>query len=78
MITINLSKAKTIAHDIRRKARDDEFAPFDNAISKQLPSIDVISIEESRQKIRDKYAIIQTQIDNADSVESIKSIIESI
>ena len=28
MITINLDKAKTISHDIRRQKRAEEFAPL--------------------------------------------------
>jgi hypothetical protein len=37
MITININKAKTIAHDVRRAARAEEFKPFDDAIAKQIP-----------------------------------------
>jgi hypothetical protein len=37
MITINIDKAKTIAHDKRREARSVEFQPYDDAIAKQIP-----------------------------------------
>jgi hypothetical protein len=37
MITINIDKAKTIAHDKRREARTEEFKPYDDAIAKQIP-----------------------------------------
>ena len=37
MITINIDKAKTIAHDKRRAAREEEFKPYDDAIAKQIP-----------------------------------------
>ena len=34
MITVNITKAKTIAHDMRRAARADEFKPHDGIIMK--------------------------------------------
>ena len=37
MITINITKAKAIGHDMRRAARAEEFKPFDEAIAKQIP-----------------------------------------
>lgn len=78
MISINLDKAKLISHSLRRKARADEFAPLDDLISKQIPSVDVAAIEESRVAVRAKYDVIQTQIDAASSADELKSIIEKI
>ena len=37
MITINITKAKAIGHDMRRAARAEEFKPHDEAIAKQIP-----------------------------------------
>lgn len=72
MITINIDKAKTIAHDMRRAARAEEFKPLDEAIAKQIPG-QAEGAEASRQVIRDKYAVIQTQIDAAATTEEIKT-----
>lgn len=73
MIVININKAKTIAHDMRRAARAEEFAPLDAAIMKQIPGTDVQAVEAERQAIRDKYATIQTNIDSATTPDEIKS-----
>ena len=72
MITININKAKTIAHDVRRAARAEEFKPFDDAIAKQIPG-QAQGAEAERQKIRDKYAQMQTAIDAAATVDQIKA-----
>lgn len=73
MIVININKAKNIAHDKRRSAREKEFAPWDAVITKQLPGKDAKAAEAERQKIRDKYAVMQTQIDIAVTPEEIKA-----
>ena len=73
MITINLDKAKTIAHDIRRAKRAEEFAPHDEVIMKQIPGVDAQTAEAARQEIRDKYAEMQVQIDEATSPDEIKT-----
>jgi len=71
VITINLDKAKNIAHDKRRAARSAEFAPLD--IKANIPS-DAQAAEEARQVIRDKYATMQTAIDAATTVDQIKAV----
>lgn len=73
MIRINLQKAKGIAHDIRRAKRQDEFAPLDAVIAKQIPGNDAAAAEAARQAIRDKYAAMQTAIDAASTPEQIKA-----
>lgn len=72
MITVNINKAKTIGHNIRREKRAEEFKPFDEAIAKQIPN-QVDGAEQARQAIREKYAVIQSQIDAASTAEEIKS-----
>jgi hypothetical protein len=72
MITINVTKAKTIAHDIRRAARTEEFKPYDDAIAKQIPN-EIEGAEAARQVIRDKYAAMQTAIDAASTTDQIKA-----
>ena len=70
MITINIDKAKTVAHDMRRAARAAEFAPLD--IKATIPS-EAAAAEAARQVVRDKYADIQVAIDAATTVDGIKS-----
>ena len=72
MITINVTKAKIIAHDIRRAARNEEFKPYDEAIAKQIPN-QTNGAEAARVVIRAKYATMQTAIDAASTVEQIKA-----
>lgn len=71
MITINIEKAKSIGHDMRRIARSEEFKPFDDIVSKQIPE-QVNSAEKARQKIREKYAEVQNLIDSAKNTDEIK------
>lgn len=70
MIRINIDKAKTIAHDIRREERAKEFAPLD--IKATIPS-EAAAAEAARQVIRDKYADMQAQIDAARSPDEIRA-----
>ena len=72
MITINIDKAKSIAHDKRREARSEEFKPYDEAIAKQIPN-QTDGAEAARVEIRAKYATMQTAIDAASTVEEIKA-----
>lgn len=73
MITININKAKNIAHNVRRIKRAEEFAPLD--IKATIPS-QAASAEAARQVIRDKYAVMQAAVDSAQSVEQIKEALE--
>jgi hypothetical protein len=73
MITINIDKAKTIAHDMRRAAREEEFAPLDAVIMKQIPGNDMAEAEAARQVVRDKYAAMQADIDAAATPDEIKA-----
>ena len=72
MISINIAKAKAIAHDMRRAARSDEFKPHDEVIMKQIPGADTVAAEAARQAIRDKYSAMQTAIDTAATPDEIK------
>lgn len=74
MITVNIDKAKAIAHDVRRAARAEEFKPLDEVIMKQIPNTDVAAVEVERQAIRDKYAEMQAAIDAASTIEQIKGV----
>jgi hypothetical protein len=70
MITINLDKAKAVAHDKRRAARAAEFAPLD--IKATIPA-EAAAAEAQRQAVRDKYAAMQSAIDAASDVDAIKA-----
>ena len=71
MITINIDKAKAVAHDMRRAARAEEFKPYDEAIAKQIPG-QAEAAEAARQVIRQKYAVMQTAIDAATTTDELK------
>ena len=72
MIVINIDKARAIAHDRRRVARAAEFSPLD--IKATIPS-EAVAAEVARQTIREKYAVMQIQIDAATTVDEIKAVI---
>ncbi len=72
MITINLNKAKDIAHEKRRAARTAEFAPLD--VKATIPS-EATAAETARQTVRDKYAALQDQMNAAQTVEELKALL---
>lgn len=75
MIVVNLDKAKAIAHEKRRAARAEEFAPLD--IKATIPS-QAAQAEADRQVIRDKYAAIQIDMDAAVSVQELTDIVNTL
>jgi hypothetical protein len=72
MIKINIDKAKSIGHDMRRTARAEEFKPYDDAIAKQIPG-QADGAEIARQAIREKYVIVQSDIEAAQTPDEIKA-----
>jgi len=68
----DIAKAKNIAHEKRRAARAKEFAPLDIEVT--IPAR-ANQAEAARQAIRDKYAVMQTQMDAAQSVEELKALL---
>ncbi|CAB4139972.1 hypothetical protein UFOVP397_8 [uncultured Caudovirales phage] len=77
MITINITKAKAIAHDMRRQARAAEFAPHDEVIAKRIPGTVEAEAEAARAAIRAKYAAMQEQIEAASTPDEIKAALEA-
>lgn len=77
-IAINLDKAKAIAHDVRRAARAAEFAPLDDQIVKQIPGTDVAAVEAQRQAVRDKYAVMQEEMDAAETTDDLKELLPQV
>lgn len=78
MIHVNLDKAKAIAHNCRRLRREQEFAPHDKVIALQIPGQQAANAEAERQLIRDKYAAIQESIDDAQSTDELKAILDAM
>lgn len=70
MITVNIDKAKAIAHDVRRAARAEEFKPLD--VKATIPS-EAAAAEAAREAVRVKYAEMQVAIDAAVAVDEIKA-----
>lgn len=75
MIQVDMLKAKEIAHEKRRAARTAEFAPLDVQVT--IPTM-AEQAEAKRAEIRDKYDVIQVQINEADSVDVLKEIVDQI
>lgn len=75
MITVNVDKAKGIAHEVRRIKRTEEFAPLD--VKATIPS-EAVAAEEARAAIRAKYEGVQTSIDAAADVDALKAIVEGL
>ena len=72
MITVDMTKAKAIAHEKRRQARAEEFAPLD--IKATIPT-EVEAAEAARQVVREKYATMQEQMDAATTPEELKELL---
>ena len=77
-IVTNLTKAKTIAHDMRRAKRAEEFEPHDEVISKQIPGADADAAETAGAAIRTKYETVQTDIDAAINETELLNGVESM
>ena len=75
MIIVNLDKAKSVAHDLRRAARAAAFAPHDEIIAKRIPGVSAREAEAAREEIRTRFASIQDQIEASASVETLNELI---
>jgi len=71
-VKTNMPKAKLIAHDMRRKSRDELFKPLD--VQSTIPS-QAQAAETARQAIRDADAINQTAIDNSSNETELKAVL---
>jgi hypothetical protein len=77
-IVTNLTKAKTIAHEMRRAKREEEFKPHDDIIAKQIPGADADAAETARAAIRTKYETVQTDIDAAINEVELINVVENM
>ena len=73
----DLTKSQALAHEIRRKKREEEFKPYDEVIVKQIPGVDHDAAEAARAKIRDRYKFMQTVIDASTDVDTLRAILNS-
>ena len=71
LIKVNIEKYRAIAHEARRNARAEEFAPLD--IKATIPAEAAVA-EAARQAIREKYATMQAQMDAAQTVDELKKL----
>jgi len=70
-ITINMTKAKVIAHDARRAARNADFAPLD--IKATIPA-EAEAAEAARATIRSIDAALQVSMDAASDASALKAL----
>ncbi len=71
-IGIDTTKAQAVTHERRRAKRQAEFAPLD--VEATIPA-KATEAEAARQAIRDRYAVLQTEIDAATTPDALKAII---
>ena len=71
MITVDMNKAKIIAHDARRATRNAAFAPLD--IKATIPA-EATAAEEARVVIRDNDTALQVSIDAASDAVELKAL----
>ena len=58
---------------MRRAKRAEEFTPYDDLISKQIPGSDTDAAEASRAAIRTKYETLQSAIDSCTDIAGLKT-----
>jgi len=74
----DLSASREIAHNLRREKRSEEFRPHDELMAVRIPGTDEEGVEASRQEIRDRYAVIEQQIDDCETVEELHEQVNTI
>jgi len=70
-ITIDMTKAKVIAHDARRVSRNAQFAPLD--IKATIPA-EAEAAEAARAVIRTTDAALQVSMDAASDADALKAL----
>lgn len=77
-VDTDLPAAKDIVHEKRRAKREEELAPLDDIIAKQIPGYDLTEVEAQRQAIRDENAALQLAIDNAQNETALRAILATV
>ena len=71
MITVDMNKAKVIAHDARRTVRNKAFAPLD--VKATIPS-EAAQAEADRAAIREVDSALQVSLDAATTAVELKAL----
>jgi|TARA_B110000908_G_scaffold159726_1_gene202234 hypothetical protein len=71
MITVDMNKAKVIAHDARRTVRNKAFAPLD--VKATIPS-EAAQAEADRAAIREVDSALQVSMDAASDADALKAL----
>ena len=71
-ITVDMTKAKVIAHNARRAARNADFAPLD--IKATIPA-ESTAAEAARAVIRTNDAALQVSMDAATDADALKNLL---
>ena len=71
-VSINMDKAKVIAHDARRASRNAAFAPLD--IKATIPA-ESEAAEAARATIRTNDAALQVSMDAASDADTLKALL---
>lgn len=78
-IGVDVKKAKNIAHTKRRVMREQELLPLDKEVVISTASLNKVNEGEAkRQRIREKYAVMQESIDNATDIEELKRLLSVV
>ncbi len=78
-VEVDVVKAKETVHDMRRDKREEEFKPLDKSmVIHILDTAKSTPIELERKKVRDKYADIQTDIDNCADEAELRALINKL
>lgn len=72
IISVDLSKYREWVHGLRRAARAMEFKPWDLKVT--IPA-EQATAEAAREEIRERYSLIQLEIDYADTVDNLEIIV---
>ena len=75
MISVDMNKAKEIAHEIRRADRDEKMKPLD--VEATVPAL-ADAAEAQRQIVRDANQVVQSQIEVATSEDELKAALEQL
>ena len=75
-VRTNMTKAKVIAHEMRRATREEAYAPYDKVVANQIGTPETQqAAKDARDIIRDADAIKQLDIDAASDEATLKALV---
>lgn len=77
-IVENIDKSKVIAHEKRRLHRSEVMLPFDKIVALAIPDGSVEDAEAERVIIRLNNAEVQKAIEDAESVDEIRTALNAL